>query len=82
MQGAPFDPDELRRRSYIQTTSLIRTDLVRSTGGFQCPAGSNYDDWGCFLALLEAGAQFYHVAEQTFVWNHHGRNTSGLSNRW
>ncbi|HEY3689659.1 MAG TPA: glycosyltransferase [Pseudonocardiaceae bacterium] len=84
MRGAPFDPDELRRRSYIQTTSLVRTKLMQSTGGFQLPrhVESDYDDWGAWLALLDAGAAFYHLAEQTFVWEHHGRNTSGRADRW
>ena len=87
--GAPFDPDLLRRRSYIQTTSLMRTKLMQAVGGFQCPPGSNYDDWGCFLAMLDAGAMFYHLPEQTFEWNHWGYgkpgipgNTSGQPNRW
>lgn len=87
--GRPFDPAELRRRSYIQTTSLMRTSLLREAGGFQCPAGSIYDDWGCFLALLDIGARFHHVPEQTFVWHHwgYGRpgkpgNTSGQPDRW
>lgn len=82
MKGQPFDPDELRKRSYIQTTSLVRTKLIQSTGGFQCPPGSDYDDWGCWLALLDAGASFYHLPEQTFIWNHNGRNTSGRPDRW
>lgn len=87
--GLPFDATELRRRSYIQTTSLIRTEAIHASGGFQCPAGSDYDDWGCFLALLDRGAMFHHVAEQTFVWNHTGYgvpgrpgNTSGRGDRW
>jgi glycosyltransferase involved in cell wall biosynthesis len=87
--GAPFDPEELRRRSFIQTTSLVRTKLIQSAGGFQCPPGSNYDDWGAWLALLDAGASFYHLPEQTFVWNHWGAgardrpgNTSGCPDRW
>lgn len=89
MRGAPFDPEELRRRSYIQTTSLVRTKLIQSTGGFQCPTGSDYDDWGCWLALLDAGARFHHVPEQTFQWEHWGAgtpdrpgNTSGRPDRW
>lgn len=89
MRGAPFDPDELRRRSYIQTTSLIRADLFKKVGGFQVAPGTNYDDWGGFLALLEAGAEFYHLAEHTFIWNHWGYgqpgipgNTSGVPTRW
>jgi glycosyltransferase involved in cell wall biosynthesis len=84
MRGAPFDPDELRRRSYIQTTSLVRTKLIQSTGGFQLPKHtvSDYDDWGCWLALLDAGASFYHLPEQTFIWEHWGGNTSGRPDRW
>jgi glycosyltransferase involved in cell wall biosynthesis len=84
MRGAPFDADELRKRSYIQTTSLVRTSLIQSTGGFQLPTHtvSDYDDWGCWLALLNAGATFYHLPEQTFVWEHHGKNTSGRADRW
>jgi hypothetical protein len=70
MRGAPFDPDELRRRSYIQTTSLVRTKLIQVSGGFQLPQDtvSDYDDWSCWLALLDAGAAFHHLPEQTFIW--------------
>jgi glycosyl transferase family 2 len=94
--GVPFDPDELRRRSYIQTTSLIRTSMLQDVGGFQLPDrvmpdGSLcvYDDWGAWLAMLDAGARFLHVPEITFTWNHWGRgevgvpgNTSGEPDRW
>jgi GT2 family glycosyltransferase len=94
--GVPFDPDELRRRSYIQTTSLIRRELFEKVGGFQLPDRTMpdgtpcpYDDWGLWLALLDHGAQFLHVPEVTFVWNHWGRgekdrpgNTSGDPTRW
>jgi hypothetical protein len=94
--GVPFDPDELRRRSYIQTTSLIRADLFHEAGGFQLPdrtmpdgSPCPYDDWGLWLAMLDLGARFLHVPEVTFVWNHWGRgapgvpgNTSGDPARW
>ena len=84
MRGAPFDADELRRRSYIQTTSLVRTKLAQGVGGFQLPSHveSDYDDWGLWLAILDAGGTFHHVPEQTFIWNHHGLNTSGRADRW
>jgi hypothetical protein len=95
--GVPFDPDELRRRSYIQTTSLIRRSEFVSAGGFQLPEGRvladgspcPYDDWGLWLSLLDRGARFLHVPAVTFVWNHWGRgapglpgNTSGDPSRW
>jgi GT2 family glycosyltransferase len=91
--GVPFDADELRRRPYIQTTTLVRAELFRRAGGFQIP--STYpdaiflDDWGGWLALLDLGAKLVHLPEETFVWNHwgYGRpgtpgNTSGLPDRW
>lgn len=87
--GRPFDADVLRQRSYIQTTSLVRTKLMLAAGGFQCPPGCDYDDWGAWLALLDRGATFVHVPEVTFVWNHWGYgtpgqpgNTSGRADRW
>src|SRR5882762_2523779 len=81
--GMPFDADELRRRSYIPTTSLFNTGALRYAGGFQVPDGSIYDDWGCYLALLNAGASFVHVPQQTWIWNiEPGLNTSGQGDRW
>jgi len=87
--GVPFDADELRRRSYIQTTSLVRTKMFHESGGFQCPPGSDYDDWGAWISLLDHGAQFVHLPEVTFIWNHWGvgqpgipGNTSGRPDRW
>lgn len=87
--GLPFDADELRKRSYIQTTSLVRTSLFKASGGFQCAPHTDYDDWGAWLALLDAGATFHHLPIQTFIWNHWGigqpglpGNTSGRADRW
>lgn len=93
--GQPFDADELRRRSYIHGTSLIRTDLFKASGGFQLPnrpdvpGSENYDDWGGFLSLLDHGATFHHLPVCTFVWtitqpSTPGRdgNTSGQGDRW
>jgi hypothetical protein len=94
--GVPFDADELRRRSYIQTTSLVRNSMFHMAGGFQLPMryqadGSPcpYDDWGLWLTMLDLGARFLHVPEVTFIWNHWGRgekgqpgNTSGDPTRW
>jgi len=78
----PFDADELRRRSYIQTTALVRRELLLDVGGFQMAPGSQYDDWGAWLAMLDAGGSFYHHEDVTWIWHVDGENTSGLATRW
>lgn len=80
--GLPFDPEELRRRPYIPNTVLVRTDLVRRVGGFECYPGTVWDDYGLFIKLLDAGAKFVHLAEVTWIWNQRGQNTAGLPASW
>jgi glycosyltransferase involved in cell wall biosynthesis len=79
--GQPFDPGLLRQHSYIPVTSLVRTEMAKQVGGFACPPGSIYDDWGFYLRMLDAGARFEHLPVRTWVW-HHGANTSGRPDRW
>lgn len=81
--GQKFDPDLLREKSYIPVTSLVRTELAVQAG-FGPPAGitTPYDDWGFYLRLLDLGAKFEHVTEVTWVWHHHGNNTSGMPEKW
>lgn len=87
--GKPFDEAELRRRSFIQTSALARTEYAIRGGGFWRPEGSPYDDWGLYLGMLDQGARFYHLPECTFNWEHWGAgsrnvpgNTSGNPERW
>lgn len=90
--GPVFDPGLLRRKAHIQTTCLVRTKIAKEVGGFQWvtdETGAVNDDHGFFLALLDGGARFHHVHEETFIWNHwnYGRpgvpgNTSGQPTRW
>lgn len=79
-----FDPDLLRQKSYIPVTSLVRTSLARlAQFGPPTASDSHYDDWGFYVRLLDMyGAIFSHVPEITWVWNHHGKNTSGRPDRW
>ena len=86
--GKPFDPELLREQSYVPVTSLVRTELARKSG-FKRAEGTDYDDWGFYLGLLDAGAKFVHLPEVTWKWNHWGYgtqtrpgNTSGMPNRW
>lgn len=82
--GKPFDGDLLRKQSYIPVTSLVNTSLAKQAlfGPPACAPTSDYDDWGFYLRLLALGARFTHVPEVTWVWHHHGQNTSGRGDRW
>lgn len=82
--GQPFDGELLQTKAYLPVTSLVLTSLAKQAL-FGPPASvpdSNYDDWGFYLRLLALGASFSHVPEVTWVWHHHGDNTSGRPDRW
>jgi glycosyltransferase involved in cell wall biosynthesis len=82
--GQVFDGELLRKKAYLPVTSLVHTDLAKQAL-FGPPASapdSNYDDWGFYLRLLALGATFLHVPEVTWIWHHHGNNTSGRPDRW
>jgi glycosyltransferase involved in cell wall biosynthesis len=76
--GMPFDADLLRQANYIPVTAVCRTELVRAVGGFR-PYRKPFpcEDWGLWLALLDAGARFSHLPERTWVWTRHLGNTWG-----
>jgi glycosyltransferase involved in cell wall biosynthesis len=76
-----FDPELLRRKSYIPVTSLVRSSFAKQAK-FAAPAGSVYDDWGFYLQLLDLGAKFLHVPVVTWYWHHHGNNSQGLPSKW
>lgn len=80
--GLPFDADLLRQCSYIPVTSLVRADLARRVGGFRFTDDDPYDDHVFYLRLLDAGARFEHLPVRTWVWHHHGANSSGRPDRW
>lgn len=81
--GREFSASLLRETSYIPVTSLVRTDLAKKAL-FGPPLGVDtpYDDWGFYLRLLDLGARFHHVSRITWLWSHHGKNTSGQPDRW
>lgn len=84
--GKPFNADTLRNvKNYIPVTVLARTKVIREAGGFRNraePPNTTCEDWGCWLNMLDAGAKFHHLAEQTWIWHWHGRNTSGRNDNW
>lgn len=88
--GVRFGPEQeahLRRfGSFIPMTHLVRTDLIRSIGGFRPGAevvtegiGRRYrgEDEDYLVRLLDAGAVFEHLNARTWIWNVHGSHTGG-----
>lgn len=86
--GQPFDGAMMRKIAFVPTTALFDTKLAQKVGGFQVPRrkskllGEVYDDYGFWLAMLDAGATFVHVPRRTWIWNVQGQNTSGQPDRW
>jgi glycosyltransferase involved in cell wall biosynthesis len=82
-EGQPFSADLLRTRNTIPVTALVRTELIRDVGGFRPkgPPENPCDDWGCWEALLAAGAMFVPLHRRTWLW-HWGDNTSGRGDAW
>lgn len=83
--GKVFDPDNPTQTTI---TTLVRTELAQAAG-FREPADGELihgqragEDWLFTLKCLELGARIVHVPARTWVWNHHGENTSGLPSRW
>jgi glycosyltransferase involved in cell wall biosynthesis len=84
--GVGFN-DELRteimtRNNFIPVTVLVRRELLADVGGFPRPQTDEWsedccEDWGLWRRLLDAGAKFEHLPRRTWIWNWHGKNTSG-----
>jgi hypothetical protein len=86
-QGVEFDSVALDERNFIPVTLLVRRSLLEEVDGFPIPLSERWphkdcEDWGCWRSLRDAGARFVHTPEVTWVWHHHGDNTSGLPTGW
>ena len=79
--GLTFDAALLRHHSWLPVTSLCRTKLAQQAS-FAPHAGTDYDDWGFYIRMLDLGARFVHHPIVTWIWHHHGSNTSGRGDRW
>jgi glycosyltransferase involved in cell wall biosynthesis len=78
----PYNPHEPHM---FPITTLVRRELAFKVGGF--PPGvpgeeAAGEDWQFWLLLRDAGARFERADGRTWVWSHHGENTSGLPSRW
>lgn len=76
--NACYDETRLRSMNYIPATALVRTELLRSLGGWRdsavCP--SQLEDWDFWLRALDAGARFVCIPEVTWTYRFHGGNKS------
>jgi hypothetical protein len=86
-QGVPFVASELDVRNFIPVTILVRRELLAEVGGFPLPGSPEWphqdcEDWACWRRLRDAGGTFVHTPEVTWLWHHHGQNTSGRGDRW
>lgn len=81
--GFDFNDALLRQRNYIPITVVVRAALLRAVGGFRSPADAPVDeghpceDWGAWLALLDAGATFEALHQVTWRWHHHDGKHQG-----
>jgi len=78
----PFNPEDP-----IETTitTLVRTELAKEVGFKALDRGHNAntgEDRYFTLECLAKGAKISHLVEKTWVWAHHGKNTSGSPNKW
>lgn len=82
----PFDPDAPHETT---TTILVRTDLARTVGimreGMDAASLRRKlhagEDWEFTRGCVAMGAHIVHFPRITWIWHHHGLNTSGIPGR-
>lgn len=78
--GKRFDPDHPTQTTI---TTLVRTDLAQTIGFRDPPEGATIngerygEDFQFTVECVQAGARIVHVPRRTWLWHHHGHNTSG-----
>lgn len=84
-EGMEFNPEI---PNMFPITVLARTELLHEIGGFHHipspthPHVQEGEDWVMWLDILRVGGVIKHVPVRTWLWHHHGQNTSGLADRW
>ena len=70
-------------------TILGRTELLKAArfpSEDPTPGARNFDwhtaDKPFWSAIVDMGGVISHLPARTWVWHHHGANTSGVSDRW
>lgn len=83
--GRAFRLERLREGNFIPVTVVARTESVRRGGGFvnmPNPFDSAWEDWGCWIRMVDTGSTFVHLPERTWLWNRHEDSTRGHPTRW
>lgn len=68
-------------------TCLVRRSLIldsKATFMVDEPSWGSwfYQDFPFWKSIHDAGGKFLAIPDITWNWHHHGKNTSGLPNRW
>ncbi|MDQ3680166.1 MAG: glycosyltransferase family 2 protein [Actinomycetota bacterium] len=66
----PWDPWRLLFRNIVTGTALIRTELLRATGGYD-PAFRHYEDWELWIHALSLGWKGQQLDEPAFHYRRH-----------
>lgn len=86
--GVPWDPEKPHLTTIV---TMVRTELALAVGGFMDDAAVPDrdsritflgEDYRFTLRVNEAGGKIVHLPDRTWLWHHHGKNTSGLPWRW
>ncbi|MDQ6749404.1 MAG: glycosyltransferase [Actinomycetota bacterium] len=67
----PYDPYRLLYRHTIGLSALVRSEVVRDTGGFD-PAFEQFEDWELWVNALGHGWRGRQVDEVTLEYRRHG----------
>ena len=77
----PWDNAEPRQTT---VTVMVRTELALQVGYWSVEDETTFpdghrvgEDWHFTLGCMAAGAKIHHVVARTWIWSHHGLNTSG-----
>lgn len=77
--GLPWDPEHPRLTTIVM---LIKTEIAKKVGFEAKPGGAvSGEDWIFIQNVNSLGVKIVHLPERTWIWNHHGKNTSGLSTK-
>jgi len=80
-RGRQYDPAQPH---IVPITYIVRTELLLAGSGFQSDSVGSWDlqDKPVLEGIIAAGGRLHADPRDTWIWHHHGTNTSGLPTRW